>query len=602
MFHPEKMSRVTIAAPKAYMEKVIGILYDLNALHIEDYTDKELPAGSPLGDAEKASELLLDLSAIKSVIGRWLPKKGPATNDISLEEAERIIKKIREEVSRLYERKKTLEEEEADLGKEEKTLRFLKEAGISSFDQLSGYVTLEMAAGHLKKPVKLKEAIVFSPNTERSPAVIFYRKGDEHTKKSVLESLIEERIETGGDRDVSVSLHNALERKKEIMRETQEIDERLKQLAASSGQLPVIEAILNERLKKSEAPLRFAVSNNAFVIQGWVPQKNVAKLEEKIKSLTKEAYIHSEEDDEAPTKLENPKAAKPFEFFLNLYSLPRYDEIDPTWFIFLSFPIFYGFMLGDIGYGLVILALSLALRPKFKEIRALIDISIISAISTMIFGFIFGEFFGSEEIFGYHLTPYLHRIEHVNDLILASAVLGLIHINAGFILGFINEKHHHGWLKAILAKGSWLLLETGAALAALSALGYVNLDMTVPIGIMFVSILMILKGEGIAGVFEVPALLANVLSYARLAAIGLASASLAIVVNEMSEPLFHGGLLMAILGVTVLVIGHAINMAIGIMDAFLQSMRLHYVEAFGKFYKGSGKAYRPFGRDNAEDK
>ncbi|MBS3054025.1 MAG: V-type ATP synthase subunit I [Candidatus Aenigmarchaeota archaeon] len=601
MFHPEKMSRVTIAAPKAYMEKAIGILYDLNALHIEDYTDKELPIGSPLGDAEKASELLLDLTAIKSVIGGWLPKKGGVASDVSLEEAARDVKSVREEVSRLYERKKALEDEEADLGREEKTLMFLKEAGISSFDQLSGYATLEMACGYLKKPVALKEAIVFSANREKSPAVIFYRKGDEDTKKAVQESLTEERVEAAGNRDVSASLHAALERKKEIMRGKQEIDEGLKKVAESSGRLLSIEAGLNERLKKSEAPLKFAVSSNAFVIQGWVPEKNMGRLEEKIKSLTKEAYLRAEEDENAPTKLENPRIAKPFEFFLNLYSLPRYDEIDPTWFIFLSFPIFYGFMLGDIGYGLVILGLSLALRPKFREIRALIDISIISAISTIIFGLIFGEFFGAEEILGNHLTVYFHRIEQVSELIMASAIIGLVHVNAGFMLGFLNEKRHHGWAKAILAKGSWLLLEAGAALSALSALGYANVDMMVPVAVMLASVAMILKGEGIAGVFEVPALLANVLSYARLAAIGLASASLALVVNEMAEPLFHGGPLMIALGIAVLVIGHSINIAMGIMDAFLQSMRLHYVEAFGKFYKGSGKPYAPFG-GGKEDK
>jgi len=601
MFRPEKMSKVTIAAPKACMEKVIGILYDFNALHIEDYTDKELPAGSPLSDAEKASELLLDVSAIKSVLGRWMPSYAVKAGDVSLGEAERVIKGVREKASKLYGRMKALEDEEAELGREEKTLAFLKEAGISSFGQLSGYETLEMACGYLRRPVSLKEAIVFSPNREKAPAVIFYRKGDEQTKKAVMESLVEERIEAGGNREVSSSLRKALGRKKEILAQKQGIEGEMKTLAGSAESILGIETALSERLKKSEAPLKFAVSSNAFVVQGWVPEKNVAMLEEKVKGLTKEAYMHAEEDENAPTKLNNPKVAKPFEFFLDLYSLPRYNEIDPTWFIFLSFPIFYGFMLGDMGYGLVILALSLALRPRLKNIRALIDISIISAVSTIIFGFIFGEFFGAEEIFGNHLTVYFHRIEQVSQLILASALIGLVHINAGFILGFINEKRHHGWTKAILAKGSWLLLEAGATMAALSMLGYANTGIMAPVAVMIVSVVMILKGEGIAGVFEVPALLANVLSYARLAAIGLASASLAIVVNDMAGPLFQGGIVMSVLGVVVLLIGHSINMAMGIMDAFLQSMRLHYVEAFGKFYKGSGKPYMPFG-GGKEDK
>src|SRR3989344_1975085 len=591
MFYPEKMSKVTIAAPKVHMRQVIDTLYSLNALHIQDYKEKELSIGSPMQDAEKISEMLLDIAAVKSITGiNGSSKK----IKMSLSQASHIVKELREKASSLYNEKKKLQE--SDIEKKEKSLAFLRDAGIKNFSSLSGYKSLVMVAGYIKKPLKAEGIILFSRNEEKAPAVAFCRKNDAKVLSEMRSCIAEEAVPVEGRGSIASAIETTKSEKAKIAARLAEINSAIAELKESQEKILSIEAMLVEAIEKDEAPLRFAVSRNAFVVQGWIPSKNVTKLEEKISAITREAFMKATATEDAPTKLDNPKVAKSFEFFLDLYSLPRYDELDPTWLILLSFPVFYGFMIGDMGYGAVILALAVLLRNKMRNIRALIDVSILSALSTIVFGFIFGEFFGTEELFGYHLTPFVHRIEDVNGMIVASAVLGLIHMNAGFILGFINERRHHGIAKAVMAKLSWIILEACGIALLLNTLGYITINSTVPVVLGVVAIGMIAKAEGVGGIFELPSLLANVLSYSRLAAIGLASASLALVVNHMAAPLFAGGIVGTIFGVMILIIGHSINIAMGIMDAFLQSMRLHYVELFGKFYKGAGKPYKPFGQ------
>ncbi|MBI4014972.1 MAG: V-type ATP synthase subunit I [Candidatus Aenigmarchaeota archaeon] len=595
MFYPEKMSKVTIAAPKAHMRQVIDVLYSLNALHIQDYREREFSIGSPLADAEKVSEMLLDINAVKSIAGITGSSKKAK---MSLSQAAHAVKELREKASSLYDERKTLQE--SDTEKKEKYLLFLRDAGIRNFSSLSGYKSLAMVTGYIKKPLKAEGIILFSRNEAKAPAVAFFRKGEAKALSEIRSCIAEEPVPVDGRGSIDAAIEAIKSRKAETAARLAEINRAIAGLGKERDKILSIEAMLLEAIEKDEAPLRFAVSRNAFVIQGWVPAKNVAKLEEKIRAITDEAFMKAAETEDAPTKLDNPRVAKPFEFFLNLYSLPRHDELDPTWLILLSFPVFYGFMIGDIGYGAVIFALAALLRNKMRNIRALIDISILSAFSTIFFGFIFGEFFGTEEIFGYHLTPFVHRIEDVNGMIVASAMLGLLHLNAGFILGFINEKHHHGIVKAVMTKLSWMTLEASGIVLFLNALGYLEIIPAIPAIFGVIAIGMIAKSEGIGGIFELPSLIANVLSYSRLAAIGLASASLALVVNRLAEPLFAMGVVGAVFGVMILIIGHSINIAMGIMDAFLQSMRLHYVELFGKFYKGAGKPYKPFGQKKSE--
>ena len=360
--------------------------------------------------------------------------------------------------------------------------------------------------------------------------------------------------------------------------------------------------ILQTALEQTEAPLLFGASKHLISITGWIPEKNVKKVEQTVQQLSEKNEVEltlttPTKEDDVPIKLQNPKVAKPFEFFLRMFSLPSYNEIDPTIIMAITFPIFFGFILGDIGYGIIVLALFLFLKKKLPAISDLFNIVIISSISSIIFGILFGEIFGTEEVFGYHLPHVLSRAHQIQDLLYISVAIGIIHINLGLLLGFINEKMNHGFKTALFAKGSWFLLELGVLIVAFgNSIGIPQIAGYVAIA---AAILGLIKGEGITGVIELPALFGNMLSYARLMAVGVASVSLAAVVNQLSGQLFtSGSIFLIIVGVFTLLIGHTINIILGVAEGILHPLRLHYVEFFGKFYKGSSTPYKPFGVKN----
>jgi V/A-type H+-transporting ATPase subunit I len=186
-----------------------------------------------------------------------------------------------------------------------------------------------------------------------------------------------------------------------------------------------------------------------------------------------------------------------------------------------------------------------------------------------------------------------HRAEHLGQVFTISALIGLIHVNFGYLLGFYNEYIRHGFREAFLEKGSWFILQIGAAL-------WLFYGMTAGAPVIALSVAMIFLGEGVEGVVEIPSLLSNILSYLRIFGVSVAAVALAAVVNGIADTAFGAGGIVGILfGTFILVFGHVFNTFIKIMEGFLQGIRLHYVEMFGKFYEGGGKKYAPFGAEGS---
>jgi V/A-type H+-transporting ATPase subunit I len=359
------------------------------------------------------------------------------------------------------------------------------------------------------------------------------------------------------------------------------------------------EDILSKELEKAEAPLKFAATPSSFLIKGWVPSNNMENVINKLNKITGDKisiyHEHAKEKDNVPIKLKNPIYAKPFEFFMDLYSMPRYKEFDPTLLMFITYPIFFGFMLGDMGYGIVSFALFYLLKKKIPKASALFNILLISSVSSTIFGLMYGEIFGLEEIGHFAIPHLLSRTHEVFTMLYIAIGIGVFQVNLGLALGFINVMKDHGLSKAIYEKASWFVLQIGVALIALSSLNMIVLPSFVGIAFLVISIAMLFKGEGIRGIIELPSILTNILSYARLMAIGLSSVSLAVVINEMSFGFFEKGGFAILTGILILIIGHTINIVLGLFGSFLHSLRLHYVEFFGKFFQGGAEKYMPFG-------
>jgi V/A-type H+-transporting ATPase subunit I len=352
-----------------------------------------------------------------------------------------------------------------------------------------------------------------------------------------------------------------------------------------------------DRLARLQAMADSGETEHAFVVSGWVPAERCRQLASALEAALQgkvtllQHGIRQEEYDAVPVVLRNPGLVRPFELLLSLLPPPRYGSIDPTPFLAGFFPLFFGLMLGDVGYGAVALALALLARMKGwgGEIgRQVTAIAVASSLSAIVFGLLFGEVFGElGTLIGLH--PILFdRTKAVPTFLGLVLVLGGIHVVLGVSLGLWSA-FRHGEREKAIAKLTTLALIVAPFLGILAYLGYVPPTLGKGALVTLGPLLgVLMTAEGLLAPLELLKIIGNILSYARLMALGMASVMLAEVANQMA------GLFTLVVGVTVAILLHAVNLAMGCFSPTIQALRLHYVEFFDKFYEDGGQPYRPF--------
>ncbi|MBS3133524.1 V-type ATP synthase subunit I [Candidatus Woesearchaeota archaeon] len=618
MLQSERMRKVVITVPKSFLDKTINELYKLNAVHIINHSKSDLDIGNPLESASKISEALIAARSLISNLGlagsMELNNGFKAIGVKSLSHLTKSLKTLQNETNLKLEKAKQISDEISSIETKKNILFQLEKLGIS-VESYSNYSSITVLAGYVKNPDLMKTGLL----KETDEFEMHSSSGSGFIALFVSNSFKDKAIEVLAKHEFSEfdltpvkdikgkpsEAISALLAEHELLQKSKlAIQKQLARIGAKWHDFLLLsEKFLSIELEKAEAPLRFASSENIFVVTGWVPAKNLVKLVEKAKKTTKgniEIEIKQPaHDEEVPVKLSNTKLAKPFEFLMNLYALPKYAEIDPTLFLFITFPLFFGIILGDVGYGITVVLLLLYLSRKFPSAKPLARIIMPAAISSIFFGFIFGEVFGFEELFGYSIPHLISRVHQIQEMLIISIAIGLIHINLGLLTGFINELNH-GLKKAILAKGSWWILQLSIGIMAASSEGLLPVPMYAGGILAVVSVIMIYLGESVSGLTELPGFFSNILSYSRLMAVGLASVGLAVVVNGFVEEFASAGGIMIFVAVIVGVIGHTLNIALGLLGGFLQSLRLHYVEFFTKFFKGGAIPFKPFGKITKE--
>jgi len=627
MFEPQPMTKVIIAGSKDYMNIAVDAMHKHDVVHIADFVDEDedFKIGKPDERITNLSERAVSIRSIASYLNikgkEDIPNKYPEGAIIDTIDAK--TKQLDFEVKQVTNSISEIESKIKDVKDKKRLLEPLKSFDLP-LDLYTGYRSLAVFVGTLKGSLTISD-ITSDYELETVPygrghaiALFVPREFEDEVLKRLQEqsyaALPLSEME-GIPKDILANLDAQLT---ELQSEKQKHEEDVADVRQKYIEyILASDEYLSIETQKAEAPLRFATTKNAFIVEGWVPTKDLEPVQRDMDRATNGHVIvavdtsEAEDVEKVPVALKNPLPSRPLEVLIKAFSIPKYDEIDPTTLMTFMYPFLFGIMLGDIGYGAVVIALGLLVsrRVKSKGIRDLAVIGIYAGVLSIIFGFIFNEFFGVE-VFGNRglLTfiqyPVIPRLDNVLILLIATLVIGLLMLSLGFVLGFVNEYRQHGLKHAVFAKVSWLCMLWGGVLVITLILPpltsrtgiQLSVGLVGGLAVAVIGFVLLIMGEGVIGIAELPSLLSNVLSYSRLLSIGISSAGIALAVNKLSYALFlsKGGVFI-IFGVLMLLVGHAVNTVLGILDSGLQALRLHYVEFFTKFYRGGGIKYKPFG-------
>lgn len=652
MLRPEPMTRVLVVGPREQLEPVIGALYDLKLVHVVDHRgeDDVVTIGKPLPKASEVSEDLVKLRSIASILN---------TAEVENPEEPGPISDIRGQIVTL---EVNLREEDESRRKIEGLLQDLGRQidGLHPFAALGlplatyrGYDSLDVLVGRVTDEVSGLEAV--SPEFElvqrEGVVAVFTAKTHGEAIREALGrfGFTPVDVPEGEGSPADILARAEADREKWRAR-LKEVTERLTRLRDRYAKFILkAEDLLQVEIEKAEAPLRFAASEHAFVVDGWVPTSKVERVQA---SLAAMPGLHVEALEDAPGQAEgeappvllrNRGPAKRFELLTNLFSSPQYQEIDPTAFLFLLFPVFFGLMIGDAGYGIVMVVLGFVLSTKLKDnpdFADLMRIILYGGLVAFFFGLlVFGEIFGIpfhapldhpdqaswSAILGYEIpyAPLIHKLDPVGviDMLLISIFASFIHLSLGYILGFVNEIRHDkkhaasriGWLFvlvglfgffAVLARGNPdrianVLFFDQPPFVWIPAAGTLVGGLTMPwfsIACIVIGLGILIPSEGPIAPLEIISLFANMMSYTRLAVVAVAKGAVALAFNTMLLPLVFGGNpFWIIIGFVLLFLAHAMVLVLGAMSAGIQAIRLNYVEFFLKFFKGGGVPFSPFG-------
>ncbi len=389
-----------------------------------------------------------------------------------------------------------------------------------------------------------------------------------------------------------------LARLDEIPRELQELTRSERTLAREYGtELRQARAAAHDALARLAALEHSATSARAFAIEGWVPRLHGKRLVETLttelgplvvaEELATEEWVSAE----APVVLSNPRLFRPFESLTAMMPLPRYGTIDPTPFVAVFFPALFGIMLGDVGYGLMLTAIAALMYRRSRPgsgVRTVAQIMGPSALVAIIAGFLFGEFFGDLGRHTFGMKPvWFDREEALVAFLLVAVGLGVVHVLLGLVLAVLTRWRHER--RHALGSGVSAIMIVLIIVALLAAFEVLPGGLITPSVIaLLVAFPILIALEGLIAPVELLSTLGNILSYARVMALGTASVMFAVVANRMA-----GAMGSAVVGLLLGLLFHLVNFAIGVFSPTIHTLRLHYVEFFGKFYSPGGKAYTP---------
>lgn len=653
---PVPMARVAVIGLKKFRQQILTILHEMNIIQLEPLSKATDSFLARERESELHNEISDQLLRIKGLLGSLPPTKIVGKSGfLSLNELISTIKSldIDSKIASLEREKDNLTTQKRET---ENNIKLVEE--FSFFHEDFNILDLSFARSYFGRVASDKFPDFKKELESESPDIMIYSK---ETDKITHFVLIITPTFRSASLASSVNSHNVhlevvpkLRGKPEIIIQNQRninntLSSKLNQI---NNQLTEISKKHYKFLKGAEEQLEIenrkleiidhlGVTEDAFALEGWIPKSKIENLRTAFKKHSEGTILYDLDSKEnPPTLLATPKKLKVFESFVRFYSLPSGKEFDPTVMFAFIFPFFYGMMIGDVGYGIVILLVSkwvirrveggkrnFTIMPKFlrnfaktilrpTQMVKLAKAIIPGCIFTIILGFCFNLYFGFHlnqylfsflnETFGFSLPPDGALLDPISTfglrkLLLISGYIGLGMVSFGLVLGIINALRE-GQKKHAIGKIGWLAFGWGISLLGLALIGHQDINPTssmtgaVYFAVIFGGLGLMFYGEGVRALMELPSIISHILSYTRIVGIMLASIILADVIDHIFLRTIDNPLPHVILGISIFFIGHIFNIILGVFEPGIQGARLIYVEFFSKFYHGNGKPFRPFGR------
>ncbi len=537
---------------------------------------------------------------------------------------------------------------------------------------------------------KVRDSLVFTSQIEKKlfSVVVVAHLEDKETLETALKGVFTTFSLPHYKGKPSEALKEIEKRTNELNNQRKSLWEELRNIRKNHHkELLILREEINIFKARGEALSKFGRTDSTTVITGWAPKRNLKELEKMIDVETDGlAYLHTsdpESSEEIPIYRKNPRWAKPFEMLTEMFALPYYHEVDPTLILAPIFVVFFGLMLGDAAYGaLVLLAGLLIYKGQGKLSKGMHDMGVILSwigVSGVIFGIVQGSYLGP--LTGDNpLTPLLYSgeiegvvyngiganhiiiLDSMNNpipLLVLALIIGLVHLNMGLILAVWQNARKKAYSDILYSQVSWFLLQFAGIVVFGGFFKWFMFPTYIKIpayicGIIGLILVFLQLGEespegkrkrkGPLGFFDLTGYIGNWLSYARILALGLATAGIAMTVNIIATLIksvltgiavpvcaailvvgiimlaigFQKGktpmkavsillILMGFFGVLgaiqvaiaiilllIFVAGHLANAVLQALGGFIHALRLHYVEFFGQFYSGGGKRFSPF--------
>jgi V/A-type H+-transporting ATPase subunit I len=537
MLRPEQMSKVSVTGSKRVMDDVVEAVHDMHLLHVTEYDGswEGFQQGTPTEGAEDASDKLVTVRAIESILDLDESDAG-RRRSIEDEDLADRIEEVRTEVNELDDRRESIRDDLRDVEEQLDTLEPFARLGID-LELLSGYRTLEVAVGEGKADA-VERALVDAPGIdvhevmegEGDILAVFARPTDDEAEGVLADALVGTNFTALEVPDAEGSpeayTEDLRERRRKLETRLDTVESEIQELKVdAAGFLLAAEEQLSIQVQKTEAPLTFATTENAFVAEGWIPTERYTEFARAVQDAvgdhaeveeveraqftssgheavreevppeapatptsadggTEDARADGGTDraatdggavvmrnDDPPVVQDNPGYVSPFEVLVRAVGTPKYSEFDPTVILFLTFPAFFGFMIGDFGYGAIYTAIGYFIYTNFDSdaFRSMGGVTIAAGLFTMLFGVLYGEIFGlhqlGELIWGGHppmekgLSPAGKG--YALTWLVISILLGILHLNVGFLFSFVEDYQLHDLKEAVLESGSWLLMLNG---------------------------------------------------------------------------------------------------------------------------------------------